>query len=216
MDMNRARKMIGKMSGLEMPKSGKIKECTVWALIESVKETLSEKTGGNFIKWKATILHAVQDKQGRAPGDDGYCGNFKGDEISGGLNYGMYFAKNYSPFLAAGRGLTHEQAAVYDADMVAKSLSEIVVDEDKYDGVGEFDGKVVVEIKGVASVPKEDPKEPGKLRTYINERFVRRVRLTELTQVLDERDIVRYFGSLENFAELMEAEEAYFAAKDGE
>lgn len=204
MDINRAKQLFGDMGKLEMPSGNYIKEGTYQVLINKVEEALSRKKA-QFIKATATVLVPISDGRGRKPKDPEYDGHYKGEEIGLAFFFGDRFNRDFSPFIVACMGLNAAEAKAMKEDDLMEVLAEVVRAEGQTDP-GLFDGNVVIEMRGVRSNPVPDKKDPTKLKTFVNERYDKKVPLADIADKLDEEDMARYFGSFENFVALMEAE----------
>lgn len=179
------------------PKVGKYQ-----TLVNSLSLETSRK-GQNYISAIGTVLVPIADGSGKAPGDDGYAGHFKGDRISFAFFFGDRFNRDFSPFLCAALDIDPEEAKTMDAGEIQETSLSLLKCADQ--PVGILDGTTVIEMRGVESAPTKN--KEGELKTYINLRFDRHVPMASLAEHLDEQDIEKYFGSEERFMELVAAEE---------
>lgn len=204
MDINRARQLFGDMQKLETSSGNYVKEGTFQVIINKVEEAKSRKRV-EHIRASATVLVPICDGKGNKPGDDDYEGFYKGEEFTFSFWYGDRFNKDFGNFVAAALGLSANEAKAVTGDELMGILADIVRSEGQ-ETPGLLDGSAVIEMKGVRSKPVPDKKDPTKLKTFINERYDKKVPLSDLVDKLDEEDMARYFGSFENFVALMEAE----------
>ena len=202
MDTTRAKALLGGLTKIETGGRNDIKPGTVQVLISQVamEESRDFKP---YIRSKATVLVPIMDGKGRKPWDEEYNGHFKGEEISFCFFFGDRFQKDFSRFLCAALDISPEDAKGVTGDELQQMALSIIKLDDQPSGT--LDGNTVIEMRGVESAPVEDKKNPGKLKTYTNERYDKHVPLEDLMDSLDEQDIARYFGSMEHFAALCEA-----------
>ena len=198
MNIEQARELLKGMNKLEVrnrndPKVGKYQ-----VLINSVELATSRKFVP-YISAKATVLVPVADAAGKVPGDDGYAGHLKGDTISFAFFFGDRFNRDFSPFLCAALDFDASEAANLSGDEVQELAMSVLKCEGQ--PVGVLDGTTVIEMRGVESAPTKN--KNGELKTYINLRFDRHVSLASLADHLDEEDIEKFFGSEDQFTELV-------------
>lgn len=201
MSKQRAQALFGDMHGLEQGGAKNIKTGTYWALLNKVEE-FTTRSKQSAIKAHFTVVHPVQDGVGNKVGDEGYAGHFKGEEFTVAFFFGDRFARDFSPFVIAGLGLTTQEAKQLKGDALTDTFGEIVREAGSQEP-GCLDGMAVMQVRGEANLGKD---KDGNEKTYINERFDRKVNISELADKLDEDDIVRFFGSFETFTELIEQE----------
>ena len=200
--LDEARKMLETLKTIEIGGRNNIKEGTVVALLNKFTQEKS-RAFVPYFKADFTVVKPMGDGRGRQVGSEGYDGHMKGDTFSTCFFLGDRFQRDIGPFLCAVLDISKEDAATMTAAEIQQTAALLLDCEGEQ--VGAASGQALIEIKGIESKPVEDKKKPGTLRTYINERYVRTVKPSELGE-LEEKDIVRYFGSLEAFAALMEAE----------
>lgn len=205
MNIEQARALMSGFNKLETSNRNDVKPGTVQVLINSVELATSRKFVP-YIQAKATVLVPVCDGKGRKPGSDGYEGHLKGDPISFCFFFGDRFNRDFSPFLCAALDFSPEAAKGLSSEEVQELATSVLKCEGQPQGV--LDGTTVIEMKGVESAPVKDPKDPTKVRTYVNTRFTGHVKLASLADKLDESDVARFFGSAERFMELVAAEDA--------
>lgn len=199
--IDEARKLLEGLNKLETGGRNNLKAGAAHALLNSFTMAEARDTR-KYFKADFTVVKALCDGRGRQIGSEGYEGHTKGDTFTTCFFLGDRFQRDIGPFLCAVLDITKDAAAKMTAGEIQEAALALLSIEGQQ---GAANGQAIVEIKGVESAPVPDKKKPGTLRTYINERYVRNVKPSELAD-LDEKDIVRYFGSLEAFAALLEAE----------
>lgn len=204
-----------------------------WYLLN--KTSLENSRKGNlFIKRILTCVHPVCDVSGREAGMDNYTGELKGTAVSSCIFQGDYFHKEMKEFIlkAMGRNPADEEELVAEivADLKANDPNfKPSADETEADAawsaicalvcgvgadVGCLDGSTVLELETKEKVSNSDKfvKDPTtgqfvqEVKVFTNTYLKRRVPLAEIADSVDQKDIARYFGSIERFNELLAAE----------
>jgi len=201
--LEEARRLLaGNLKSLDLGTRNNIKAGSVLALLNSFEMTEARDTR-KYFKANFTVLVPLADGRGRVVGSEGYQGHVKGDTFSTCFFLGDRFQRDISPFLCAVLDISRDDAK----SMTAEAIQEAALALLKADGQqGAADNQIIIEVKGIESNPVEDKKKPGTLKTYINERYVRNVKPSEIADSLTEKDVERYFGSTEAFMKLVEAE----------
>ena len=199
---NRVKQLVAGMDKVETGSRNKLALGSAFVLVSKVDSKETRKFVP-FISVDGVVVKAINDGEGRAPGQEGYNGSLTGEECEFAFFSGDYFSQNFGPFLAAALNLSEaEAAAMTKAEIQDAVLSVVRTDETP---VGILDGTTVVEVRTFLSAPMKDKKDETKMIQYTNNRFVRHVALSELAEV-PEQDIIRMFGSLDQFATLVAAE----------
>ncbi len=209
MNLNRAKTMFGEMGKVVVGvKHDDLKPGTVQMLINSTK-MLETREFKPYVRITGTILKCEADGSGRTPEAENFEGNIKGDEVSVCIFSGDYFQKEFKSFMLAGMGMDKEDAKdMTDEEFFEASMAICGMDDQGEDvEAGIFDGTTIISIKTVANVV-EDKKDPSKLKTYLNHRFLSKVQPSTVAEYLDDEDIKKFFGSEEQFVALVELETA--------
>ncbi len=203
--LEEARRLMEKnLKGLGSDRKNRIKTGKYIVLFNSLTMEEQRDTKKYFCP-TFTILKPLCDGNNQDPSHPTYAGHHKGDVGSSRFNLGDTFGRFFGPFVCALMDIDPEEAKKldhYECVEVAMSLLS-----DPSSGTeGAYNNRSIVEIKGVESAPYPDTKNPGKTKTSVNVFYNRNVKPSEIADSLSEKDIVRYFGSLENFAALVAAE----------
>ena len=189
-------------------------------LIQSMTADTSKKTGQIFYPIKGVVLWPISDGADRPPESDLFSASPKGSDIGWAVFQNIYFGRNVIELLSICLEITAEEmqaeeksmspdeklvhrAAMWNAAIGYEQQGGVYVKA----GAGCFDGTTVIRVKAVKSdaVPKADGKQ-GKVYTNIYPKS--KIPLSEVAAKLSEDEIARYFGSIDNFCALVEAEEA--------
>lgn len=206
---------------------------TAWYLLNKTSLEVSRKKGNQYVKRILTCIRPICDSHGREVGQDHYDGELKGTAVSYCIFQGEYFHKDVKEFVlkSMGRNLTDEAALVEEtiADLKAADPHfKPAPDETEADaawgaicalvfGIGAdtgcLDGSTVLELE-----TKEKVKNTGKfvkdatgnlveeISVFVNTYIKRRVPLAEVAQNVDQKDIAKFFGSLEQFNTFLESD----------
>lgn len=206
MDINRARQLAGDMKKLETGSSARLKPGVITVLFNKVEEFIKRDTKAPMLRAAATVIIPKEDEFGRGPQDTDYEGHYKGEEVSWVYSFNDYFNKEFGPFLIAGLGLSSGDASAMGEDEILETFASVVRENGSADR-GIFDGCVALELtirRGAAKKEVVDGKETGKMRPgFVSIRQYRNVPLSDLAESLSDEDIVRYFGSVDAYAELI-------------
>ena len=208
----------------ENPKLGR-----AWYLLNKT-DVFTDKNQVQHIRRLFTCVLPLRDSHGREPGMDNYDGEMKGSQVSSVIFGGLYFDRDMKKFVLTGMGFRPEDEdeliAGTIADLKASDPSfKPAPDETEADAAwgiicaqvcglngeaGAFDNNTVFEldtIERVKNTGKYVKDSSGNLveevsvRSYTN--LVRKVSLSEVAESVEQKDIAKYFGSLERFNELL-------------
>ncbi len=202
--LEEARKMLETLKTLETGGRNDMKEGSVIALLNKFTQEKS-RAFVPYFKADWTVLFPITDGNGRAVGSEAYAGHLKGDTFSTCFFLGDRFARDMGPFLCAVLNISREEAGKMTAAEIQEAAVMMLDIEEEQTGA--VSGQVLVELKAVRSAPYVDKKNPEKMKTTINVRYVRNVKPSEVAGTLSEKDMDRYFGSAEVFTALLENEE---------
>ena len=203
MDINRARQLAGDMKKLENGFASRLKPGVYTVLFGKIEEATVRATKAPMLRATATVIVPQEDEFNRKADEDGYEGHFKGEEISWTYFFGDYFNTEFGPFLIAGLGLSPSEAADMDSDTIMATFADVVRDSGSNER-GILDGTAALELTVRRGAPKKN-EETGEMKPgFVSIKQYRHVPIAELADKLSEDDLVRYFGSMENFLALAE------------
>lgn len=225
MNINRAKQMFGNMAKASVSHGREELQEGRYAVLVQKVENKETRKFVPYTAFRGVVLWPVCDGVGRLPDAELYEGSPKGSMADWASFYSDYYASNIKTFIATCLGLTMEDLKAQEKNMseaeindqffqycLAMTGEEVRGEETVKTGPGVFDGSVVIEVRVTKSTPvpkKGDDEDDDKVKkAFTNVHPNRRIPLSEVATRLTEEEIAIYFGSLENFATLMEAEEA--------
>lgn len=214
-----------------------------WYLVERIELKISEKDQKPFVPFTYKCVRPISDEANRQQGTEGYAGEIAGAKVSPmPLFAGTYFDAGMKRFVVAAMGITADQvdemiqgtipdmkeAAASgmfqanpngdDIDNAWKYISDNIIGNLKGVDCGCFDGQLVMELKTVRTVKKNET-GTGKMvdgvfvpdpdKEYSNTYPERRVSFTEVQNAIghDTALVTQLFGSAENLAQRVATEQ---------
>lgn len=224
MSLNRAKTMFGGMAQAAVHAGREDLQDGRYAVLMQKVENKESRKCVPFTAFSGTVLWPICDGMGRLPDSDMFEGSPAGSEADWANFMSDYFASNIKTFIVTCLGMTSEdlksqQKGMSNAEIedeffgycLAMTGSEVQGEDIVRVGPGVFDGTTVIEVQVRRSevIPTDDGKPPKKPFVNINPKA--KIPLTEVATKMAEDEIAIYFGSFENFAKLVEDEEALAA-----
>jgi len=190
------------------------------------KTSMEESRKGTvFIKRLLTCLVPVCDANGRESGSDNYTGELKGNSVSSCIFQSDYFHKEMKEFILKAMGYDPKdepaliEAAIADlkasdpkfkpaadeteADAAWSSILAQVVEGGCLDGMTALEFETKEKVSNTGKFVKDSQGNlVEEVKTFTNSYIKRRVPLAEVGSMLEQKDIERFFGSVEKFEEL--------------
>lgn len=225
MDINQARAMFGAMGEAKVS-SGRedVAEGRYWVLMNSIANQQT-RDFRPFTAIKTTIILPLCDGVGRTPDSEIFEGSPAGTHCEWAYFINDYFASNMKKLIVTALGITDEQLKEMESSMTKDQINAEFFEymmaatgeqpnentkqlEKIQDGI--FDNTTVIEVNVKKSDPipsgDDDDSKGKKKKPFTNVYPNRKVPLEEVAGKLEESQLGLYFGSVENFTALLEAE----------
>lgn len=222
MPLNRALSMFGGMSNASLSQSREdMEEGKYVVLLHSLQNMESQKDFKPYMKIEGTILYPICDGNNRTPDMDMFFASAPGAPAEWVVFGGLYFHKEVAGILTKCLGISVEEfeemkksksKEEFDKEFFEYCLEmtgeEIQGSETVRTRAGCFDNTTAVEIRVTKSLPKPkaNPADNKPGTVYTNARVLRKVPLAEVAEKLEEADVIKYFGSVGHFSDLVVSE----------
>ena len=224
MSLNRAKQMFGNMAQASVNTGREDLQDGRYAVLMQKVENKETRQCKPYTAFRGVVLWPICDGMGRLPDAELYDGSYAGSSADWANFMSDYFASNIKTFICICLGMTNDELKAQQKGMsnaeiedeffgycLAMTGSEVQGEDIVKVGPGVFDGTTVIEVQVRRSeaIPTEDGKPPKK--PYVNINPKAKIPLTEVAAKMSEDEIAIYFGSFDNFAKLVEDEEALAA-----
>lgn len=227
MNLNEAKQMFDGLGTADVNRGrGKIEPGKYWILMRSIENKKSREMKP-FVACQGTVILPLCDAMGRDPSSEMFEGSPPGSTADWAIFFNDYFASRVKTVIVTCLGMSEEDLKAQEATMskdarndeffqymlaaTGETVNEAGTDTIKTQP-GIFDNCTVIEIRVWVSEPKPVPEGETPKKSFTNIVPVAKISLEEVAEKVSEEHIIMFFGSVDAFTKLYEAEEALNAA----